>query len=94
MFKSNKIMLLGLFILSFIVSITIMHKFFPKQPVQQETTTPVAKTAYFTVWSDKAFTFNKTLKHLSEELSKTENGGYATNTTPPRKILDYITKMI
>ena len=62
-----------------------MHKFFPKQQVLQETTTPVAKTAYFTVWSDKAFTFNKTLKHLSEELSKTENGGYATNTTPPAR---------
>ena len=85
MFKSDKIMLLGLFILSFIVSVAMMHKFFPKQPVQQETIIPATKTAYFTIWSDKALTFNKTLKRLSKELSKPENGGYATNTTPPTR---------
>jgi hypothetical protein len=69
-----------------------MHKFFPKQKIIYQTTNTHPKTAYFTVWSDNVFTLNRTLKHFSHKLSKPENGGYATNTTPPTKILNYITK--
>ncbi len=82
----SKIALLGLFILSFCVSVGTMHKFFPKQKVIYQTINTHPKTAYFTVWSDNVFTLNRTLKHLSHELSKPENGGYATNTPPHQDI--------
>ena len=93
MFKP-KIVLLGLFILSFFVSVGTMHKFFPKQKIIYQTINTHPKTAYFTIWSDRAFTLNKTIKLLSEELSNPKNGGYTTKPTPPSNLLNLITKMI
>lgn len=79
-------MLLGLFILSFFVSVGTMHKFFPKQKIIYQTINTHPKTAYFTVREDRGFT-NKTIKLLSEELSNTKNGGY---TTPPSNFTNCI----